>query len=136
MRAAIVNEARTWLAVPWRHQGRDREFGVDCVGLVLCVAWALGLAEGDHTGYKQGVYGRKFRERLAAAGLRHKPLDAVRYGDVVVLSEERYPCHMGILARGTLIHAHIRYRAVVEEPYAGEWQGKALDAFAYPGVED
>ena len=135
MRAAIVNEARSWLAVPWRHQGRDREFGVDCVGLVLVVAWKLGLANDDHTGYKQGVYGRKFRERLMRAGLTLKPLDEAIYGDVVVLTEERYPCHMGILGRGSIIHAHIRYRRVVEEPWPGEWADKALDAFAFPGVD-
>jgi cell wall-associated NlpC family hydrolase len=32
----IVSAARSWLGVPWRHQGRTRQ-GVDCAGLVVLV---------------------------------------------------------------------------------------------------
>ena len=31
-REMVVAEARTWIGVKWRHQGRTRE-GVDCIGL-------------------------------------------------------------------------------------------------------
>ena len=45
-REAIVAEARTWLGVPWRHQGWRRTTGCDCVGLVRGVGHALGLIDG------------------------------------------------------------------------------------------
>ena len=34
----VVAEARRWLGTPWRHQARLRGVGVDCGGLVVCVA--------------------------------------------------------------------------------------------------
>ena len=47
---AVVAQARTWLGTPWRHQGRSPR-GVDCAGLVVLVARALGLADHDVAGY-------------------------------------------------------------------------------------
>ena len=45
--SAIVAAARTWLGVPWRHQGRTRQ-GVDCAGLVVLVGRGLGPAIGEN----------------------------------------------------------------------------------------
>jgi branched-chain amino acid transport system ATP-binding protein len=50
---ALVAEARCWLGTPFRHQGRIRGQGVDCIGLVLEPARALGL-----TDYRPGAYSR------------------------------------------------------------------------------
>jgi cell wall-associated NlpC family hydrolase len=43
---AIIAAARSWLGVPWRHQGRTRQ-GVDCAGLVVLVGRGLGLDDYD-----------------------------------------------------------------------------------------
>ena len=60
---AIVAEARTWLGVPWRHQGRSRA-GVDCAGLVVLVARALELADHDSTAYGRRAQGQGFVEHF------------------------------------------------------------------------
>ena len=44
-REEIVAEARKWIGTPFRHQGRIRGRGVDCVGLPLCVMRDLGIAD-------------------------------------------------------------------------------------------
>lgn len=62
---AIVAEARTWLGVPWRHQGRSRA-GVDCAGLVVLVARALELADYDSTAYGRRAQGQGFVEHFRA----------------------------------------------------------------------
>ena len=65
-------------------------------------------------------------------------LAAARPGEVVVLADQVYPCHCGILSERFgaryLIHSSARYRKVAESPYAGEWEQKARFAFAFPGV--
>lgn len=38
----FIDEARSYLSVPWKHQGRTRR-GVDCVGLVVLAARSCGL---------------------------------------------------------------------------------------------
>ena len=52
---AIIAAARSWLGVPWRHQGRTRQ-GVHCAGLVVLVGRELGLAD-----YDTHAYGRRTR---------------------------------------------------------------------------
>ena len=54
MGEAVVAQARAWLGTPWRHQGRSPR-GVDCAGLVVLVARALGLADHDVAGYSRLV---------------------------------------------------------------------------------
>lgn len=41
-RIQALAEARTWLNTPFRHQGRRKGSGVDCIGLVLVAARAVG----------------------------------------------------------------------------------------------
>lgn len=43
-RAAIVAEARTWLGTPFHEQASVKGVGCDCLGLIMGVAAALGLA--------------------------------------------------------------------------------------------
>ena len=38
----VIDEARGWVGVPFRHQGRDYS-GIDCVGLPIVVGQSLGL---------------------------------------------------------------------------------------------
>ena len=136
MRSRIVDEARKWIGVRWRHQGRDRTYGVDCVGLGLVVGWSLDLLpREDHTAYRHGTYGRSFQSRIERAGMILRPVEDMDLGDVLILEDGGYPCHLGIYTRRTIIHAHIRYRRVVEEAYSDEWKAKTLDCYSYPGSD-
>lgn len=35
MREEIIKEARRWIGVKYQHQGRDKELGCDCLGLII-----------------------------------------------------------------------------------------------------
>ncbi len=115
----IVAEARRWIGVRWRHQGRSRA-GVDCIGLCLCALEAGAGATFDAPAtYARRPSGRLLQAALAAA------LDPVQSGsgqagDIALFSEAGQRVHVGILASKegvqTVIHAHARRRAVVEEP--------------------
>ena len=39
----VVREAKTWLGTPFHHQGRLKGVGVDCAGVIVCVAKELKL---------------------------------------------------------------------------------------------
>ena len=49
-RGEVLAEARSWLGVPYLHQGRSR-LGVDCVGLLIMVARGIGISDYDVSGY-------------------------------------------------------------------------------------
>ncbi|MCV0351593.1 MAG: C40 family peptidase [Nitratireductor sp.] len=130
---AIVAEARTWLGVPWRHQGRSRA-GVDCAGLVVLVARTLELADHDSTAYGRRAQGQGFVEHFRGH-MEGIAVTQARPGDVLVFADQAYPCHCGFLTerlgRPHLLHAHATRRQVIEEPYAGEWAAKIKFAFRF-----
>lgn len=129
-----VLAARGWLDVPFRHQGRARG-GIDCVGLLICVARELGLPEYDVTGYTRRAQGMGFIEHFRA-NLIEIPIASAVPGDVLVFVETVFPCHTGILSERHgephLIHAHAPRRKVIEEPFAGEWRDRLRFAFRFP----
>lgn len=138
-RDTLIATARSFLGTPFRHQGRGPQ-GVDCVGLLVCIARSLDLPHDDVTGYTRRAEGIGFLEHFRGQ-LMELPLSAARQGDVLVFVETVYPCHTGLLSdrHGTphLIHAHAPRRKVIEEPYAPAWQAKARFAFRFPQlIED
>lgn len=98
-----VQIAREYLGTPFHHQARKKGIGVDCVGLVLCVAQELGAVpvDWDVTGYSRYPDGaelmRHLRERLVEV-----PRDDMCPGDVVCVAFAKYPQHVGIV--GDYVH--------------------------------
>ncbi len=122
----IIEEARRWLDVRWRHQGRSRHDGVDCVGLCLCVAWQLGIEIPDVKGYARRQDG-SLLVALLEQHLSPVSISDGKSGDVAVFKDYGFPIHIGFLSEQgnetTVLHAHARRRKVLEEP---------LDIFGQP----
>ena len=103
MREQTVAIARRFIGTPYHHQARLEGHGVDCVGLVICVARELRIvpADWDVTGYSRIPDGaalmRHLRERLAE-------VDQVEMqpGDVVCVAFDKWPQHVGIV--GDYVH--------------------------------
>ncbi|MDF2367502.1 hypothetical protein [Sneathiella sp.] len=133
-RREIITEARRWIGTPWRHQGRSRS-GVDCVGLVVLVARALGLEPEDVAGYARRRDGRALLRHLHNQ-LQSQSLTNWKIGYIGVFKESAFPIHVGFLSARdgvpTVIHAHARRRQVIEEalvPY-----GAPFAVFSFPEV--
>ncbi len=131
--STIVATARSWLGVPWRHQGRTRQ-GVDCAGLVVLVGRALEALRLRHVGLWPSTRGPGLRPALPRLHGRH-PSARAGPGDILVFADAAYPCHCGFLTvkheQPHLLHAHALRRKVIEEPYAGEWPAKVKFAFRF-----
>ena len=130
----IVTEAQTWLGVPFRHLGRTRR-GVDCVGLVICVAHALQLTDYDTRNYARRPnireFVREFKHNMDRIDLKNSG-----HGHVLLTREIRYPAHCGIIevdeyGRRWLIHAYQPFGKVVRESLDVNRERAALFAFQY-----
>jgi cell wall-associated NlpC family hydrolase len=140
-RAAVIAAARAWLGVPWRHQGRTRARGIDCVGLVVLVGEAAGSAIEDATDYRRTPSDRALQAALDAR-LARRRLPVHVPGAVLLFRSSPFPTHIAIAAekdgRPTLIHARrigAGAGAVMEEPYTHDWPKTLIAAWDYPGVE-
>lgn len=137
MRDKIVAEARTWIGVPWKHQGRTR-IGIDCVGLLVVVLHKLKLTDYDFQAYGRRSQGREFLYHFERRAER-KPLNSEQPGDILLFRDKQFPCHAAIVASMnntlTIIHAHALRRAVVEDRLnQGDWISRRVACFEVRGI--
>lgn len=138
----IVQYARTWLGVPWKHQGRSQR-GVDCAGLLVMVADHFSLPYEDLMGYGRQPDGR-FLEQIRKFTRPARPRRPL-HGAVGVFNDSIMPCHTGIFAvdsagRITVIHAECwPKRRVCEQPYGvgavGDLSERLVDIRLIHGVD-
>lgn len=140
-RSQIVAEARSWIGTRWKHQGRLKGDGVDCVGL----AYQIGNS------FKRfGVpppalppYARTATDNLMVSLcdqflIRKKEM---RIGMVVAMRFDITTRHMGILGDYgesglSLIHAYAVNRQVVEHRLDDAWRSRIFACYDFPQVID
>jgi cell wall-associated NlpC family hydrolase len=98
---AVAARARALVGVYFRPQGRTRETGLDCVGLV---AAALKLDEVRADYRLRGGSAEELGQALGQAGLR-RVKDAWE-GDVLVMRAGAEQLHMGVVTEAGFVHAH------------------------------
>ncbi len=133
----VACQARTWLGTPFRHQGRVKWRGCDCLGLLVGVAAELGLPQfrADEIEYGHYPDSKYLQKRLAEV---LEPVEEVQIGNIGLFSIDGSPQHLGFFgnyAAGgfSLIHAHAPSRRVVEHRFSAEWQEKLFKIFALQG---
>lgn len=132
---SVVLEARQWLNVPFRHQGRDGH-GIDCVGLPIVVCRSLGLIGPE---YDIANYGRlPSAELLMRLQVHCTPLPPSKPlatpGALIVIAWSRLAAHVAICTGETMIHAYERVGRVIEHGYRGRWVRMTHSVWALPGV--
>lgn len=141
-RSDIVAQARSWISVKWRHQGRSRE-GIDCAGLVIKVAHELGLTEFDTADYARQATDETMLE-LCREHLVEISRSAAGPGDVAVMrfGTNRHIGFFGDYPGGglSLIHAYSNApRRVVEHVFNDDWlrvsRAQLIGVFRFPGIE-
>ena len=127
----VIDEARGWVGVPFRHQGRSYS-GIDCVGLPIVVGRALGHIP---PAFDTAVYGRLPTGELVDRVKAHcRPIAAAVPGSLIVIAWTRLAAHVAICAGETMIHAYESVGRVVEHGYRGRWIRLTHSAWALPGV--
>jgi NlpC/P60 family putative phage cell wall peptidase len=134
----VVDEARSWIGTPYRHQASLKGVGCDCLGLLRGVWRALYGAEPESIpAYAPDWAEASGEERLAIAARKYlieiAPVEAAP-GDVLLFRWRTHlPAkHAAILsAPGRMIHAYDG-AAVCETAYAPFWQRRVAGCFAFP----
>ena len=131
-REQVLAEARSWIGVPYLHQGRTR-LGVDCVGLLIVVARALGLTDYDVSGYPR-VPSSDFLRAECERLMRRIQAGARQPGDVLLMRFKRDPQHLAFVTDRGFLHAYAGAGRVVETSMPFEWERRIVAAYALPGV--
>lgn len=145
-RAEVVAEARTYIGTRFRHQGRLKGVGVDCIGLAGGVAVALGLPGSDEwmADRRYHNYGMPPNPALLIDAcdrfMDRIEIEAAGLGDVLVMRFVEDPQHFAIVSRESptyIIHAYAMggVKRVVEQgvKVAG---AVIVRAYRFRGIED
>jgi len=142
MRQEVVRIARAWIDVPFKHQGRSRQDGVDCLGNVIVVVHTLDLSQFDVTGYRRypaGV-GSKSIEQVCREQMQQKDPVDMQPGDIGLFLIDKRPRHMCIFAdyaHGgmSMIHSYEPAGKVVEHALDSRWLTLLCGVYQLPGVD-
>lgn len=138
-RQHIVNTARGWLDVRYRHQGRTKEKGVDCVGLIIGVGAELGLQLIAPDYYAESPSSNLV---LRYADNQLVPIENKRLalGRVAILwgFDRNEAQHLAIVGehagRQTMIHSFSKAGKVLEHSWDAFWMKRLVRVYEFPGT--
>lgn len=131
----LVARAREWVGVPFRHQGRSKEFGVDCAGLLEVLLNTAGILPEDYSAPR--TYGRRPNGELRTIVERYcRRASRPIAGAVVLVSwpHDIEPGHVALCTGPNIIHAYARVGRVVENGYRGPWIRNTHSLWLVPGI--
>ena len=136
-RSEIVDYARAWDRVRYRHQGRSRDTGIDCAGLIARVGNDTGAMNYDTHNYYRFPTDGDFYPIFNRTGCIEIPLGDRQPGDIVVLRVGGIACHLGILLPDNkIIHAYAKMRKVSIQTYDPVWLLVTDRCYKFPNVTD
>lgn len=134
----VVLSARSCIGTRFRHQGRLKNDGLDCVGLLVWVAQTLNGLVHDCSDYDRRPSHGLLEKHLELSGLRSIPIEDAKVGDVALFRFDGPPQHVAILADAhhpfSMIHAYMPARRVVEHRMDKIWQERLIGAYRFPGI--
>ena len=141
-RGALVAEARTWHGTPFKHQGRVRRVGVDCIGLIVQPARDLGMPCIDDVGYSRQPDPMHTLECVRQSFVEIPVADMLD-GDVYYIwfGSPDQPHHFGYKTDVGILHAYedvrrgtqkkIRMGRVTESRFPSDWVRRIHSAWRF-----
>ncbi len=139
-RVSIIEEAKTWINTPFKHQGRLKGVGGDCISVLVGIAKKFG--------YDKKV---NFKDDVDYVNYHKMPLNSLlrenmdRYFDKVSFSEGlpadillfwfvRQPQHVAILLENHLIiHAAENYKVCIHR-MNDWWWSRVFGVYRFKGL--
>ena len=121
----FVERARSLVGCAFRPQGRNPQFGLDCVGLVL-VVFQIEARQVRRDYRLRGSHKDELRAGLSRFFV---PVANPRAGDVLLSEVARNQMHLMINCGTSFVHADAGLRRIVETPGQPCWP---IAAFRYP----
>ena len=132
----VVAIARQYINTPYHHQARVPGVGIDCVGVLVCVAREIGVIGPtvDYTGYARNAKDDTLLQILDSHLERLPDPAHAQAGDVLVFQIGKWPHHVAIkTGADTLIHSYAGVGRVVETQIGDEWKRRVIAAHRIPG---
>lgn len=133
---SLIKEARTYLGVVWKHQGRSHK-GVDCVGFLINAFKYINVKIIEIRGYSRNPDGIKLKQIMDNQPnlIKILPTEKMKAGDVVLFRIRKDPQHVALVTDSNtanlgIIHAYNGgEKKVVEHDFADYWRQKIVAVY-------
>ena len=137
-RKAIILAARSYLGVPFCHQGRSICQGFDCVGLICQVLRDVGLKINSHENYNRRPEKGLLLQAALDAGLIKLPPDSLKdssqykQGDILLFRFGRSVEHAAFYTDIGILHADEKIKKIVEHGLTKSWEKRIFAILSCP----
>lgn len=132
-RQDFVNEIRSYIDTPFKHQGRLPGVGIDCAGVVICASKKLGQEFEDLTNYKLRPSQDDILKKIIKSGFYDVELENIKIGDLLLMSYENNIQHIAVVSNLNptyIIHA-VTNKKVIEHRLTDGWKDKIRRCFRF-----
>ena len=129
----IISAARACLDTPFVHQGRIPGVALDCAGLVVAVAEAVGADYVDHPGYGCNPANGLLESVLDAQPFLDRVFDR-QPGDVLLMRFAGEPQHLAIFTGENIIHSYAQAGKVCEHILDDVWASRIVRTYRFKGL--
>lgn len=135
-REEVCNKALEYLDTPFHHQGRLKGIGIDCAGLIVCIAKELDLPYADMKNYARIPDGKSLREILKNNTAKEKTLNEAQPGDILLMRFLNEPQHVALLMpNNQIIHSYMAVDKVTIHNFDDKWKKRVLSVYEYKNIE-
>lgn len=137
----MADVARTYVGTPFVHAGREPGKGMDCAGVVIAAARAVGLLSWDNRNYQLEPDPAAICAALEEHCERVPPLEWLEPGDVFLFAICGHPHHLGMLsllpesgtfgAPGYFVHAYQSCDLVTETALDDPWKRRVRAVYRW-----
>ena len=130
MNSKIIKAAKEWIDTPFHEQGRLKNIGCDCIGLILGIASDLnlksksGIPFKDHNVVKQHCFDDYNKMVVLFKDLLW-PINELSVGSICIVRIKSFQYHIclisNIFPKVTIIHSCAKIGKVTEHRMYHEW---------------
>ena|SRR5688500_6080307 len=126
-----VESARSYVGVPFYHAGRDRN-GIDCIGLIACVARDLGYSFKDNRNYSsRGVFPELMEAGIGQFCTQKEGLN-YSVGDVLMFDIKGRIYHCGIVTgENLMVHCAFTHPGRTVEHSIGKYKARICSVWEW-----
>ncbi len=137
-RKNIILVSRTWLGTRYKHQGRLKGIGADCVGFVGGVMQELGYEIKDNYNYTKQPDGLLFQQKMSEH-FDFIDFKDLKEADVLSFAFNSNPQHIAIVTQVNpiyIIHSVITSKKVVEHILDNDWKNRISGCYRFKELEE
>jgi len=126
----MIMAVKACLGTPFHHQGRKKDVGLDCIGLVIIGLKAIDIKIKDRLDYGVRPDGVSLINAIKEHGGRE--VKNIQAGDILVFRYDNQPQHVAIaLSDSELIHSFAPARKVVQTSIGDYWKRRLVAIFRF-----